>query len=116
MARATSPSIPLATTRLPYAFPQVTAPFIHAKLGTARSKEPAAAGLSKTTRFAPHSQKNGCDFSVLGELGERLIPHTINDLLSGEVKIMFTPLPLVVGFVKEGRLQGIATTGCQLFA
>jgi tripartite-type tricarboxylate transporter receptor subunit TctC len=38
---------------------------------------------------------------------------TIKDLLSGEVKIMFTPLPPVVGFVKEGRLQGIATTGRQ---
>jgi tripartite-type tricarboxylate transporter receptor subunit TctC len=38
---------------------------------------------------------------------------TIKDLLSGEVKIMFTPLPPVVGFVKDGRLQGIATTGRQ---
>ena len=38
---------------------------------------------------------------------------TIKDLVSGEVKIMFTPLPPVVGFVKEGRLQGIATTGRQ---
>jgi tripartite-type tricarboxylate transporter receptor subunit TctC len=38
---------------------------------------------------------------------------TIKDLLSGEVKIMFTPLPPVVGFVKDGRLEGIATTGRQ---
>jgi tripartite-type tricarboxylate transporter receptor subunit TctC len=36
---------------------------------------------------------------------------TIKDLLSGEMKIMFSTIPPVLGFVKEGRLQGIATTG-----
>ncbi len=36
---------------------------------------------------------------------------TIKDLLSGEMKIMFSTIPPVLGFVKDGRLQGIATTG-----
>ena len=36
---------------------------------------------------------------------------TIKDLLSGEVKIMLSTIPPVLGFVKDGRLQGIATSG-----
>jgi tripartite-type tricarboxylate transporter receptor subunit TctC len=36
---------------------------------------------------------------------------TIKDLLSGEMKIMFSTIPPVLGFVKDGRLRGIATTG-----
>ena len=36
---------------------------------------------------------------------------TIRDLLSGQVKVMFSTIPPVLGFVKEGRLRGIATTG-----
>jgi tripartite-type tricarboxylate transporter receptor subunit TctC len=36
---------------------------------------------------------------------------TLKDLLSGEMKIMFSTLPPVLGFVKDGRLKGIATTG-----
>jgi tripartite-type tricarboxylate transporter receptor subunit TctC len=36
---------------------------------------------------------------------------TLKDLLSGEMKIMFSTIPPVLGFVKDGKLQGIATTG-----
>ena len=36
---------------------------------------------------------------------------TIKDLLAGEVKIMFSTIPPVLGFVKDGRMRGIATTG-----
>ena len=36
---------------------------------------------------------------------------TIKDLLSGQVKVMFSTIPPVLGFVKEGKLRGIATTG-----
>jgi tripartite-type tricarboxylate transporter receptor subunit TctC len=36
---------------------------------------------------------------------------TLKDLLSGEMKIMFSTIPPVLGFVKDGRLRGIATTG-----
>jgi tripartite-type tricarboxylate transporter receptor subunit TctC len=50
--------------------------------------------------------------------GTRLMPahykgggETIKDLLSGEMKLMFSTIPPVLGFVKDGRLRGIATTG-----
>jgi tripartite-type tricarboxylate transporter receptor subunit TctC len=36
---------------------------------------------------------------------------TIKDLLSGQVKVMFSTIPPVLGFVKEGKLRGIATSG-----
>jgi len=36
---------------------------------------------------------------------------TLKDLLSGEMKIMFSTIPPVLGFVKDGKLRGIATTG-----
>ncbi len=36
---------------------------------------------------------------------------TIKDLLSGQVKVMFSTIPPVLGFVREGKLRGIATTG-----
>ncbi len=35
---------------------------------------------------------------------------TIKDLLSGQVKVMFSTIPPVLGFVQEGRLRGLATT------
>ena len=38
---------------------------------------------------------------------------TIKDLLSGQVKVMFSTIPPVLTFVKDGRLRGIATTGLQ---
>lgn len=37
----------------------------------------------------------------------------IKDLLSGEVKIMFSTIPPVLSLVKDGRLIGLATTGQQ---
>jgi tripartite-type tricarboxylate transporter receptor subunit TctC len=36
---------------------------------------------------------------------------TVKDLLSGQVKVMFSTIPPVLGFVKDGRLRGLATTG-----
>ena len=36
---------------------------------------------------------------------------TVKDLLSGEVKVMFSSIAPVQGFVKDGRLIGLATTG-----
>ena len=36
---------------------------------------------------------------------------TIKDLLSGEVKMMFSSIAPVQGFVRDGRLVGLATTG-----
>jgi tripartite-type tricarboxylate transporter receptor subunit TctC len=36
---------------------------------------------------------------------------TIKDLVSGQVKVMFSTIPPVLGFVKDGTLRGLATTG-----
>jgi tripartite-type tricarboxylate transporter receptor subunit TctC len=36
---------------------------------------------------------------------------TVKDLLSGQVKVMFSSIAPVQGFVRDGRLIGIATTG-----
>jgi tripartite-type tricarboxylate transporter receptor subunit TctC len=54
------------------------------------------------------------------EAGTRMKPvhykgggETVKDLLSGQVKIMFSSIAPVQGFVKDGRLIGIATTGPQ---
>jgi tripartite-type tricarboxylate transporter receptor subunit TctC len=38
---------------------------------------------------------------------------TIRDLLSGQVKVMFSTIPPVVALLKDGRLRGIATSGLQ---
>jgi tripartite-type tricarboxylate transporter receptor subunit TctC len=35
---------------------------------------------------------------------------TIKDLLSGQVKVMFSTIPPVLGFVRDGRMRGLATT------
>lgn len=50
--------------------------------------------------------------------GTRLMPvhykgggETLKDLLSGEMKIMFSTIPPVLPFVKDGRLRGLATSG-----
>jgi tripartite-type tricarboxylate transporter receptor subunit TctC len=36
---------------------------------------------------------------------------TIKDLVSGEVKVMFSTIPPVLGFVRDGSLRGLGTTG-----
>ena len=36
---------------------------------------------------------------------------TIKDLLTGEVKVMFSSIAPVLGFIREGKMLGIATTG-----
>ena len=38
---------------------------------------------------------------------------TIKDLLSGQITVMFSTIPPVLGFVRDGRLRGLATTGSQ---
>ena len=52
--------------------------------------------------------------------GTRLMPvhdkgggETLKDLLSGEMKMMFSTIPPVLPFVKDGRLRGIATSGLE---
>jgi tripartite-type tricarboxylate transporter receptor subunit TctC len=50
--------------------------------------------------------------------GTKLMPvhykgggETLKDLLSGEMKMMFSTIPPVLPFVKDGRLRGLATSG-----
>jgi tripartite-type tricarboxylate transporter receptor subunit TctC len=50
--------------------------------------------------------------------GTKLMPvhykgggETLKDLLSGEMKIMFSTIPPVLPFVKDGRMRGLATSG-----
>jgi len=38
---------------------------------------------------------------------------TLKDLVSGQVKVMFSTIPPVLGFIKVGSLRGIATTGAK---
>jgi tripartite-type tricarboxylate transporter receptor subunit TctC len=38
---------------------------------------------------------------------------TLKDLLSGQVKVMFSTLPPVLDLIRQGKLRGIATTGLQ---
>jgi tripartite-type tricarboxylate transporter receptor subunit TctC len=38
---------------------------------------------------------------------------TLKDLVSGQVKVMFSTIPPVLGFVKDGTLRGLATTGLE---
>ncbi len=38
---------------------------------------------------------------------------TIKDLISGRIPVMFSTIPPVLGFVRDGQLRGLATTGTQ---
>ena len=55
--------------------------------------------LEAGTRMKPVHYKGGADAA--------------KDLLSGQVKVMFSSIAPVQGFVKDGRLIGLATTGPQ---
>ncbi len=37
-------------------------------------------------------------------------PPALNDLLGGQIQLMFSPLPPSIGYVKSGRLRGLAVT------
>jgi tripartite-type tricarboxylate transporter receptor subunit TctC len=70
----------------------------------------ATAGKGTATHFA------GELFNMMA--GVKLVPvhykgggETIKDLLSGEVNVMFSTIPPVLGFIEAGKLRGVATTG-----
>ena len=70
----------------------------------------ATAGRGTTTHLA------GELFNLMA--GTRLAPvpykgsgETTKDLLSGQIKVMFSPVPPVLSFVEDGKLRGIASTG-----
>ena len=36
---------------------------------------------------------------------------TTKDLLSGQIKVMFSPVPPVLRLIEDGKLRGVASTG-----
>jgi tripartite-type tricarboxylate transporter receptor subunit TctC len=67
--------------------------------GTATHLTSELFNMMAGTKLAPVHYKGGGD--------------TIKDLLSGEVKVMFSSIAPVLAFVKDGKLVGLATTGPQ---
>ena len=70
----------------------------------------ATAGKGTATHLAAEL------FNVMA--GLKMIPvhykgggETIKDLVSGQVKVMFSTIPPVLGFVRNGTLRGLATAG-----
>lgn len=70
----------------------------------------ATAGKATATHFAAEL------FNMMA--GVKMMPvhykgggETIKDLVSGEVKVMFSTIPPVLGFVRDGSLRGLGTTG-----
>ena len=72
----------------------------------------ATAGKGTTTHLA------GELFNVMAGVKLAPIPYkgsgeTTRDLLSGQIKVMFSPVPPVLPLIQQGRLLGIASTGPQ---
>lgn len=72
----------------------------------------ATAGKGTTTHLA------GELFGLMAGVKLAAVPYkgsgeTTKDLLSGQIKVMFSPVPPVLSFIQEGRLRGIASTGPQ---
>lgn len=96
---------------------------VHPSLGVASVSDLIKLAKSKPGNLLYASAGAGTATHLAAELfnstaGVKLMPvhykgggDTLKDLLSGEMKIMFSTIPPVLGFVKEGRLRGIATTG-----
>ena len=69
----------------------------------------ATAGRGTTTHLA------GELFNLMAGTKLAAVPYkgsgeTTKDLLSGQIKVMFSPVPPVLSFIEEGKLRGIAST------
>ena len=96
---------------------------VHPSLGVRSMAEFIALAKSKPGELFFATAGRGTGTHMSGELfnmmaGTKLMPvhyrgggATVKDLVSGEVKIMFSSIAPVQGLVKEGRLIGLATTG-----
>ncbi|MPZ58901.1 MAG: tripartite tricarboxylate transporter substrate binding protein [Rhizobiales bacterium] len=94
----------------------------HSSLGVNNASDLIKLAKSKPGELLYASAGTGTATHLGAELfnsiaGTKMMPvhykgggETVKDLLSGEVKLMFSTIPPVLGFVKEGRLKGIATT------
>jgi tripartite-type tricarboxylate transporter receptor subunit TctC len=70
----------------------------------------ATAGKGTTTHLA------GELFNLMAGTRLAAVPYkgsgeTTKDLLSGQIKVMFSPVPPVLSFIEDGKLRGIASTG-----
>jgi tripartite-type tricarboxylate transporter receptor subunit TctC len=70
----------------------------------------ATAGKGTTTHLA------GELFNLQARVRLTPVPYkgsgeTTRDLLSGQIKVMFSPVPPVLPLIRDGRLRGIASTG-----
>jgi tripartite-type tricarboxylate transporter receptor subunit TctC len=70
----------------------------------------ATAGKGTTTHLA------GELFNLMAGVKLTAVPYkgsgeTTKDLLSGQIKVMFSPVPPVKSLIQDGKLRGIASTG-----
>ena len=70
----------------------------------------ATAGKGTTTHLA------GELFNLMADVKLTAVPYkgsgeTTKDLLSGQIKVMFSPVPPVKALIEDGKLRGIASTG-----
>jgi tripartite-type tricarboxylate transporter receptor subunit TctC len=72
----------------------------------------ATAGKGTTTHLA------GELFNLMAGVQLTPVPYkgsgeTTRDLISGQIKVMFSPVPPVLPLIQDGRVRGIASTGLQ---
>ena len=96
---------------------------VHPSLGVRNLKEFIALAKSKPGEILYATAGRGSATHLNSELfnmeaGTQMKPvhykgggETVKDLLSGEVKVMFSSIAPVQAFVRDGRLIGLATTG-----
>jgi tripartite-type tricarboxylate transporter receptor subunit TctC len=70
----------------------------------------ATAGRGTTTHLA------GELFNMMADVKLTAVPYkgsgeTTKDLLSGQIKVMFSPIPPVKALIEGGKLRGVASTG-----
>jgi tripartite-type tricarboxylate transporter receptor subunit TctC len=70
----------------------------------------ATAGKGTTTHLA------GELFNLMANVKLTAVPYkgsgeTTKDLLSGQIKVMFSPVPPVKALIEDGKLRGVASTG-----
>jgi tripartite-type tricarboxylate transporter receptor subunit TctC len=96
---------------------------VHPSLGVKNMAEFTALAKSKPGEILYATAGRGTGTHLTAELfnmmaGTKLMPvhyrgggATVKDLVSGQVKVMFSSIAPVQGLVKEGKLIGLATTG-----
>jgi tripartite-type tricarboxylate transporter receptor subunit TctC len=98
---------------------------VHPSLEVKSVKDLIALAKSKPGEIMYATAGKGTTTHLAGELfnlmaGVQLTPvpykgsgETTRDLLSGQIKVMFSPVPPVLPLIQDGRVRGIASTGLQ---